>query len=363
MGVVISHTSALRCLRAWDLLPRTRRAPFCPAFPSPRGNRSEAGRFFLERPDAAQVAALLAVPNPYACAAGPETAEPCGADGIGTQATLFEGGVHTLAPNREGRSRAHGSVSHVWSSPLGPRSLLALQPGLYCASPGLCFLQLAATLDPLGLTLLGYELLGTYAPCPTSPFGIRERAPLATLDDLRNETARTGTARGVERARRALRHVLPGAASPMEARLTLMLTLPRHAGGYGLPAPLLNHTFDVDGRARMGVDRKRYRGDLCWPDAHVALEYDSDAAHTGARRIAADARRRNALADRGVTVIGATRAQVSDFAGMEALAQVVARKIGHRLRKPSPGQIQCRRELHGKLFGRDRYGSWPAARD
>lgn len=363
MGVVISHTSALRCLRAWDLLPRSHRSPFCPGFPPARGTRTETGPFFLERPSAAQVAALLGVPNPYACAASPEGTGPDHMRGIGAQPSLFGGVVHTLAPDRGSRSQARGSVSHVWSAPLGARSLFMLQPGLCRTSPGLCFLHLAATLDPLGLLLLGYELLGTYAPCPTSPFGIRKRAPLANLEDLQGEIARAGTARGVDRARRSLGHMLPGAASPMEARLALMLTLPRRAGGYGLPAPLLNHTFDINGRSRAGADRRRYRGDLCWPDARVALEYDSDAAHTGSRRIAADARRRNALADRGIEVVGATRAQVSDPAELEALVQVVARKVGHRLRKPDPEQRRRREELHERLFGRSRYGAWPAARD
>ena len=128
--------------------------------------------------------------------------------------------------------------------------------------------------------------------------------------------------------------VLPNAASPMEARLGLMLSMPRRLGGYGLPPPRLNLRFDVEGEARRVSDKRFYRGDLCWEEARVALEYDdSDAAHTGSERIAADTKRRNALVYMGVTVLGVTRRQAFDFGELDKVACILAKLLGVTLRE------------------------------
>lgn len=60
---------------------------------------------------------------------------------------------------------------------------------------------------------------------------------------------------------------------------------------------------------------------MFWPEANVAIEYDSDLEHTGSARIAEDAQRRNDLTALGITTITATREQVMD-AGSSAASLI-----------------------------------------
>lgn len=228
---------------------------------------------------------------------------------------------------------------------------MRVQDGLYVCSAGLCFFQHAAWLDTARLALLGCELTGAYAMRAVSPYGVVDRPALATPRALRELLERCHGVTGVRTAQAALECVLPNAASPMEARVGLMLSMPRKMGGYGLPQPELNLRFDVSGDARRVSNKQFYRGDLCWKDAGVALEYDSDAAHTGPERIAADTKRRNALAYMGITVLGVTRRQVRDFEEFDRLARIVAKLLGASLRERGQNQRERHRSLHTQLFG------------
>ena len=126
--------------------------------------------------------------------------------------------------------------------------------------------------------------------------------------------------RGWRKACRALSHVQAGSASPMETALTMMLCLPVARGGFGLPLPELNEAI---GPLRCG---------LYWPAARLALEYDSNAYHTGARRIAHDAQRRAELARLGVEVVTVTHTQVIATDELAKVARIVAGRLGRRVR-------------------------------
>ena len=68
--------------------------------------------------------------------------------------------------------------------------------------------------------------------------------------------------------------------------------------------------------------------DLLWPEARVAVEYDSTMFHTGARRIAADSERRNALAYLGVDVVSVTRDQLMDPLRMDGVVRLLQKTLG-----------------------------------
>lgn len=341
MGIILSHQSALQCLRAWEFLPHTKRSSLCPDLPPSRG---DAGAFRAERPTASQIAALRRIPSPFASSEHSNS---------GNEGGLLGPHLHILVSQAEQRSRAQGTVSHVYSQPIPGHLLRRVQDGLYITGPELCFALMGATLEPVTLALLGNELLGTYAPYPPSPYGIVERKPLTSIDRLRRSIDQLGSRRGCARTHACLGLVVPGAASPMESRLALYFTLPHHLGGYGLPVPQLNVTFDIDGRVRH-LDGRRYRGDLCWPEARVAVEYDSDAAHTGPQRIAEDTRRRNALVERGITVVGVTHRQARSIGELDRVARIVAKLLGYRIRERRADQEERRATLFEKLFGLER---------
>ena len=57
--------------------------------------------------------------------------------------------------------------------------------------------------------------------------------------------------------RRAAPWILDNAASPREAALALLMTLPNHLGGYHFARPRLNHSIELTGAARP-LSRKEY---------------------------------------------------------------------------------------------------------
>ena len=71
----------------------------------------------------------------------------------------------------------------------------------------------------------------------------------------------------------------------------------------GLPQPSLNRFIPLNAAEQKALNRSYFFCDLYWEQAKLAIEYDSDAEHSGSERIASDAARRNALLSLGITVI------------------------------------------------------------
>lgn len=88
-----------------------------------------------------------------------------------------------------------------------------------------------------------------------------------TIDELRVAVRRRRGFRGVRRLRDALAEIRPGSRSPGETRTRLALTRG------GLPESALNHDVVVDGVWIACVD-------LAFPEARVAIEYESDLHRT-----------------------------------------------------------------------------------
>jgi hypothetical protein len=330
MAVVLSHWSAFRYLKAREFLARDGRGLPCRDLPASRTLDFAE----LERPTGPQVDALLGISNPLV------PKEP-----------LLKPPLDVLVRTESARRVAPGLRPHRWTAPLLPHDVCFVQPGLYASSPELCLVQLAPRLSVVQLVLVGCALSSTYALCPDSPYGVAEAAPLTDLDRLsRAVSAAVGSVWGAARVRDCLPLVLEGAASPVESRLGLYFSLPRCLGGHGLPKPQLNLRYDVGGEVRAISDRSHYRGDLCWPEANVAVEYDSDAAHTGSDRIAADTRRRNALAAMGVTVLGVTRPQLRSRSELDRVAHIVGTRLGTRGRERSRSRQDRRQRLYDELF-------------
>jgi len=253
------------------------------------------------------------------------------------------------------------------------------------SSPQLCFFQMAAELSLVKLIELGCELCGAYSLPAISGHGNgdvsgREKADGGrentqgqeygqTSDDasitlyglpqltntkaLKALTARMAGVYGQKNAARALRYIADGSASPMETILFLFLTLPHKIGGYGLPIPELNMRIDLGKLTRQGLqraDKAHYKCDLFWPDANVAIEYDSDQYHTGADRIANDSKRRFDLDALGIDVITVTKSQIRNAEEFDDMGKRIAKKLGKRLRYTNPDFLKARRELRRSLL-------------
>lgn len=257
--------------------------------------------------------------------------------------------IELLVARQEFRRRIPGARCFVWGGPLPRGSLRRLSEGIYVCSAEFCFLQAARRLSLLGLVRLGDEICGTFTPDGDSPTGLVERKPLASVSSIGAFLDKMGPVTGSVKARSALRHLLDRSASPMEVALAMHLCIPCALGGYGLPAPAINRKTPLDAVARREYGRSFCRGDICWPDHRVDVEYDSDVSHTGTDRIAKDALRRNALIHMRFRIITVTKKQLYNERKMDQIARIVAGELGWRMqRRPyewAPRRRAFRREV------------------
>lgn len=150
--------------------------------------------------------------------------------------------THVSVPDRDDRSIRRGVHAHLAG---GDHATTTLGP-LPISTPEQTFIDLACSLELVDLVILGDSLL---------------RAGATTIEQLRL-AVQAWRGRGVRPARLALRYVRVGVESPMETRLRLLVVLA------GLPEPSINVRLVTDG------GRCRYRLDLCYQEARLALEYD-----------------------------------------------------------------------------------------
>lgn len=114
--------------------------------------------------------------------------------------------------------------------------------------------------------------------------------------------------------------------SALEARLLALLA----AGG--VPAPLCNHTLTLD--------TARYELDMLWPSAHLVVELDGRAFHSGPASFEEDRQRDRQLTLAGYTVLRLTWGQVDREA--EAVIRAIRRLLPRRGR-PAVGPLAWRR--------------------
>ena len=252
--------------------------------------------------------------------------------------------LHVLFQRPELRSRIAGVKSHVCSTPLPAGSLLRLSPHVLIASPELTFMQLAEFEPFPRLVMAGCELCGTYAlkerPLSDDATGLEkqaktelvEREQLTRTADLREFADLLPERPGSAAARRAVSSAFDGAASPMEAKLALLLSLPQRLGGTGLPRPTLNHEIRLGKEARSAYHRTTCRCDLHWPGTRLDVEYDGADSHDGFESRARDVARTTALTIEGFNVFPVTYAQVADPDVFLSVARLIADQLGCRLR-------------------------------
>ena len=256
--------------------------------------------------------------------------------------------LHLIVGNDRVRRTSKEVVSHVWSSSLPKGSVLDTRNGFYVCSPELTFLQAAERLSLVDLISLGFEWCGTY---DASHGELCSCAPLTTVAKLESFLSGACNMRGRKRAQHALRFVLDGSASPRETVLVILLCLPYKMGGFKLAPPILNQRIEVGSHARKVATKQHYRCDLYWPEARLALEYDSDAEHLGSRKASDDSSRRNALDALGINVITVTTRQIASCEDMRKIAINVARHLGKRLQFQEPSFSLANLRLRTELLG------------
>ena len=147
--------------------------------------------------------------------------------------------VHLLVPSSECRIRCADARCHVRSGPFPARSFLPIDEGTFSSSPELAFVQMAEVLDCPRLVKLGDELCGIYGIETVGIVDFDRTSPFTTVKRLGRFLLKAECMPGLVKARKAVRHIAPGSASPMETAIVLLLCLPPRLGGYGLPRPVM----------------------------------------------------------------------------------------------------------------------------
>lgn len=237
--------------------------------------------------------------------------------------------IHAFVSCDVAKTSRSGFVLHSKEGGYPRGSFMDVGSGMYVARPELCFLQMVSRLSLLKALELGFEICGGYTVGEDG-----YRAAVTTSAKLQSFLARCKGIEGRRRALRAVRYVRDGSASVMETKLALVLGLPCFLGGFGLGVPSMNRVVKVTnhGRTVNPLAKREYRCDLFWEQGKVGVEYDSDLWHTGAQRIAADSKRRNDLELLGVHIVTVTNMQTKSRSALSAIAQVVAKRCGHRIR-------------------------------
>ena len=223
--------------------------------------------------------------------------------------------------------KAPGIVWHRSPCPYPDRSFLQLTNRVYASAPELTFIQLATTTPTLQLIAVGCELCGTYPNAAKST-----RGSLTTKRKLTAFLEKAPPINGLIQAKCASRFVLNGSASPMETAIAMELALPYRLGGKNFPPPSLNKTMILSRAASKIAGRRCLVYDLYWPEAKLAVEYDSRQFHSSESARIKDSQKRAAAAEMGVTLVSITERQYRNILEFDEIARMLARTLGHRIR-------------------------------
>ena len=143
--------------------------------------------------------------------------------------------------------------------------------------------------------------------------------PATTATELDDYLANLTRIKGVGPARKALRYLMDGSASPGESILAIMTTLPCHLGGYGFKDVRLNPAIPVDGARRRLTRADAYHPDCYLKQLDIDLEYESNLHHSKPSDIAHDKARRNDIQALGIEVWDVTWDMLSHIDSLDLL--------------------------------------------
>lgn len=213
---------------------------------------------------------------------------------------ISQSAMHHLVSKDVFPSKSERLKTHRTSLKEIPTGLIReVSTGVYVAGPELCFIQMAGMVSHLGAVVLGHELCGSYSHFAKFVSGFYERPPLTSVEKIEAAIHQLEGMRGLSHARKALRWVRDGSASPMETVVSCMLGLPTSMGGFGLVVPTLNLEVPLDDASQKITGTETAKIDTAYESAKCGLEYDGKEYHRDAIK---DRLRREALSHEGWTI-------------------------------------------------------------
>lgn len=210
-----------------------------------------------------------------------------------------------------------------------PRGAVVKYQNMLIASPELVFLELANELNIHQLILLGLQMC-------SHPPGKPSKA-ITTKRKLKEFLKKTSRHYGSAKAKRAVKYIENGSNSIMESIVFMILTLPYQLGGFGLSGVRFNYEIVLDSTAKKSLGQKRCYVDLFYPDANLAVEYDSSEHHDDSDKYDQDMFRSNTIKSQGVDVFHLTKSQLYQKKACELFAHNISMRLGKRLRYKTKG--------------------------
>jgi hypothetical protein len=212
-------------------------------------------------------------------------------------------GLHVTVPAPSRAPHARGLVGH--SRQVAPTDVVVTKDGIRLSSPSRVFCEMGSVLALPDLVAVADHL-------------IRRDAPLCSLVELLERLAVGDRITRRHLLREAIRLASPGSESRPETALRLILL----RCGWGEPEP----NFEV-----RGLDGRRMRIDLAFPQHNLAIEYHGDY-HRSPEQWRRDLARRSRLEALGWTVVELTADDLRDpdelvvrITAIAARARLVAR--------------------------------------
>lgn len=257
--------------------------------------------------------------------------------------------LHLAVPSHASVRASRKVVSHVISKPV-ERSFARISKSIFCAMPCAALASSAPHLPRPSLLALTNQLLGTYR---LKRGRVVAGQPLATMSEFASFIQASSGLRGARPLKRILRYIVPETASPAESKLAALLTLPEHAGGYGLPIPVSNAKLSPGDN---GLATSR-RADFLWEPAALVVEYDSDEFHAQASSLARDSARRAQLQAAGYTIVTLTNHQIHDAREFSDVLAAIRLQLGlPRAESPRSTFSKLQRQARRDLYRYDPFG-------
>lgn len=221
----------------------------------------------------------------------------------------------------------HSGDVTPWEGETPAGSFCMLCDGTTMSTPEFYYLREAGRRTLAQEMQLAYELCGFYGTDHQD-----ERRGYAVYDESASsiETLRAylGGARsmdGYRKAMRALDYVVEGSTSPVASYIAILLTSPRHMGGYDLYRPQMDLRLASPlTLERAPTEDGRYESyDLCWPRQRVVVQFVGEEQPSPRERRALEA---PGVAD--MFVICVTLRQLADAEAFEEAARLLAEKLG-----------------------------------
>lgn len=292
--------------------------------------------------------------------------------------------LHRMAFSRGKNSATKLYKTHTILNDLPFGAVCETEHGFRVTSPQATLLTMANGVSQTHLLMAAYEMMGTFAvfnpPARTEHLleqavaqqfirpregwqrvenvdghgtSLWNRPPLITHEELETFCKQVNGFHGVKKLRWVLEHVTGETASPFEVQASMLLGLPRSAGGEGL-AIKNNQRIPLSPAAKSICWQDACYADIliegCKDGAGVIIECQGRSVHASEAAGISDSNRTTALTSMGYEVILLTHEQLRNPRAFRAVLDIIERKTGIRRRPKTERQLKAEAALRHEVF-------------